>query len=221
VGRLRGGVSGALTHIKSKAARGSSAAGASSSSPSAAGTGTGTGTGTGAGAGTGTGPAGGPASAASPTAAAAPGASSGGTSGVATPPSGPSPFASPRFSAPLDPSLTANDAPCWVCFADTIVDEAVLLHCGHAGLCLECADNLWRRQLPCPMCRQKVVLVAQVGNVQARHVDGKLVVLPQLPREPPPLSPPGAGGVHPPPPPSSYDSTPRDDPNRPLGDDEA
>ena len=72
------------------------------------------------------------------------------------------------------------------------------------------------------MCRQKVVLVAQVGNVQARHVDGKVVVSPQLPREPPPLSPPGAGGVspHPPPPPSSYDdSTPRD--LRPLGDEEA
>ena len=47
-------------------------------------------------------------------------------------------------------------APCWVCFADTIRDEAVLLHCGHAGLCLACADNLWRRRLTCPMCRHVI-----------------------------------------------------------------
>lgn len=115
------------------------------------------------------------------------------------------PVASPRVSTRLatprgggdqtDRSFNANTAPCWVCFADTIVDEAVLLHCGHAGLCLECADDLWRRQLPCPLCRQKVVLVAQVGNVQTRDIDGKLVVLPQLPREPPPLTPPSGAGI--------------------------
>ena len=105
--------------------------------------------------------------------------------------------------------LDTNDAPCWVCFADKIQDEAVLLHCGHAGLCLECADNLWRRQLPCPMCRQRVTLVAQVGNVQARNVDGKMVVSPQLPREPPAL--PGRN--------ASMNEHDQDE--RPLGDDEA
>jgi len=72
-----------------------------------------------------------------------------------------------------------EQSPCWVCFADTVNDEAVLLHCGHAGLCLSCADNLWRRRLNCPMCRQPISLVAKVGDTVA--VDGKLVVSPSLP----------------------------------------
>ena len=71
---------------------------------------------------------------------------------------------------------------CWVCFEGSA--EAVLLQCGHAGLCLNCAENLWRARSPCPMCRQPIDMFARVGEAMA--VDGKMVVAPQLPATPTP-----------------------------------
>jgi len=79
--------------------------------------------------------------------------------------------------------------PCWVCFEE-VANEAVLLHCGHSGLCLRCADNLWRRRLACPICRQPISLVCKVGDGDV--VEGKLVVSPQLPPEKDLVPPPSA-----------------------------
>ena len=76
--------------------------------------------------------------------------------------------------------LEANPKPsaeCWVCFEGDA--EAVLLHCGHAGLCLSCAENLWRTRAPCPMCREPIEVIARIG--EAVTVDGKVLVAPQLP----------------------------------------
>ena len=82
-------------------------------------------------------------------------------------------------AASEEPAFSQSETSCWVCFADEVADEAVLLHCGHAGLCLACADNLWRRRLPCPMCRKPIALIARVGDLVT--VDGKLVATPKLP----------------------------------------
>ena len=64
--------------------------------------------------------------------------------------------------------------------ADWHARQAVLLQCGHAGLCLKCAENLWRTRAPCPMCRQSIALIARLG--EAVTVDGKVVVSPSLPK---------------------------------------
>ena len=135
--------------------------------------------------------------------------SSSAAGGGSSTPKGSAADASPRAQqVPPPPQLQETDIPtdlveagqCWVCFADEIRDEAVILHCGHAGLCLVCADNLWRRRLPCPMCRQTISLVAKVGDM--RMVDGKLVVSPSLPTK-------EALAASQPPPPPSASSTER------------
>jgi len=78
----------------------------------------------------------------------------------------------------IEPDAEANQ--CWVCFEGPA--EAVLLQCGHAGLCLRCAENLWRTRASCPMCRQSIELIARLG--ESVTVDGKVVVTPTLPKPP-------------------------------------
>jgi hypothetical protein len=65
---------------------------------------------------------------------------------------------------------------CFIC-ADNQPD-AVLLECGHAGMCVECSYQLFRTRGPqCPMCRDVVVHVMRVTRpaadgetVRVRHV---------------------------------------------------
>ena len=78
-----------------------------------------------------------------------------------------------------------DGAGCWICLRDDVPADAVLLHCGHGGICLDCAKHLWNRRAPCPMCRASIELIAKVGD--GVHVDDKLVVTPTLP--PPPDTP--------------------------------
>lgn len=85
------------------------------------------------------------------------------------------PDAKRRSFETIEPDAEANQ--CWVCFEGPA--EAVLLQCGHAGLCLECAENLWRTRASCPMCRQTIELIARLGDTMT--VDGKVVVAPSLP----------------------------------------
>ena len=79
-------------------------------------------------------------------------------------------------------SADEGSGTCWLCYQEDIQPEAVLLHCGHGGLCLSCASDLWRRRLTCPMCRTPIDLIARIGD--SVTVDGKLVVSPQLPPKP-------------------------------------
>ena len=67
--------------------------------------------------------------------------------------------------------------PCWLCFEGEA--DSVILHCGHAGICFSCAERLWRRRQPCPMCRNAITLVAKVGDEMT--IDGKRVVAPRMP----------------------------------------
>jgi len=77
----------------------------------------------------------------------------------------------------------AEEAGCWICLRDDAPAEAVLLHCGHGGICIDCAANLWKRRAVCPMCRAPIELVAKVGDVRV-HVDDKLVVSTAMPPRP-------------------------------------
>mmetsp|Transcript_31096 Transcript_31096/g.91176 ORF Transcript_31096/g.91176 Transcript_31096/m.91176 type:complete len:164 (-) Transcript_31096:533-1024(-) len=51
---------------------------------------------------------------------------------------------------------------CWICF--TGPREAVLLHCGHGGICYACAERCWKlRPRVCPLCRERVAGIARVA----------------------------------------------------------
>jgi len=63
----------------------------------------------------------------------------------------------------MDCSATdGGGAECWICF--TGPREAVLLSCGHGGICYPCAERCWKmRPRVCPLCREKVVGIAKVA----------------------------------------------------------
>mmetsp|Transcript_20946 Transcript_20946/g.66086 ORF Transcript_20946/g.66086 Transcript_20946/m.66086 type:complete len:489 (+) Transcript_20946:71-1537(+) len=61
-------------------------------------------------------------------------------------------FLAARGGSSLD--MVESEQRCFVCFES--LPDAVLLECGHAGMCVECATNLLRRQGgqgSCPICR--------------------------------------------------------------------
>ena len=61
---------------------------------------------------------------------------------------------------------------CWICWQDP--PTAVLMECGHGGLCTPCAERCWRKRPHlCPMCRQRITMVVQVG--EERTVDGQVL----------------------------------------------
>lgn len=51
---------------------------------------------------------------------------------------------------------------CWICFEGP--REAVLLNCGHGGICYACAERCWKlRPRVCPLCRARVMGIAKVA----------------------------------------------------------
>merc|ERR1711920_503694 len=52
---------------------------------------------------------------------------------------------------------------CFICYVEA--PDAVLLECGHAGLCTECADHLVERRpgrAACPICRSPILAVLRL-----------------------------------------------------------
>ncbi|KAM3138606.1 hypothetical protein pb186bvf_009358 [Paramecium bursaria] len=49
---------------------------------------------------------------------------------------------------------------CIICFDKT--PDAVLMNCGHGGLCYDCAIDLWKRKQVCYLCRDQIDSVLQV-----------------------------------------------------------
>jgi hypothetical protein len=43
---------------------------------------------------------------------------------------------------------------CFVCMENP--QDAVLLDCGHSGICVACASRLWERDRHCPLCREGI-----------------------------------------------------------------
>ncbi len=63
---------------------------------------------------------------------------------------------------------------CWICCQGE--REAVLLECGHGGICFSCALRCARKRPPlCPMCRSPIQQIVRIAG-PATLVDGELVV---------------------------------------------
>ena len=59
----------------------------------------------------------------------------------------------------------ADAGTCWICCVNAC--DAVLLECGHGGLCMECANRCWKQPKRrgggiCPMCRAPITFVVKV-----------------------------------------------------------
>ena len=54
-----------------------------------------------------------------------------------------------------------------VCVICTDAPRAVVFGCGHALCCRSCAEELQRRRLPCPVCRQPLGRLVAAAGVPA------------------------------------------------------
>eukprot|EP00299_Pterocystis_sp_00344_P008662 c3373_g1_i1.p1 GENE.c3373_g1_i1~~c3373_g1_i1.p1 ORF type:complete len:477 (+),score=90.38 c3373_g1_i1:147-1577(+) len=56
-----------------------------------------------------------------------------------------------------------DDSCCYICMGNP--SQAVILECGHSGLCFDCACQLIRKpDAQCPLCRQPISLVLQLAS---------------------------------------------------------
>ena len=63
---------------------------------------------------------------------------------------------------------------CWICCVGG--RDAVLLECGHGGICFACAQKCARQRPPlCPMCRQRISRIVQLAGTE-EVVDGEVIV---------------------------------------------
>jgi hypothetical protein len=53
-----------------------------------------------------------------------------------------------------------DDTKCFVCWLQE--SDAILLDCGHAGICVDCALKLWAETRRCPLCRQPFAAIMHV-----------------------------------------------------------
>ena len=84
-----------------------------------------------------------------------------------------------RITSTMDDVTCLDHDLCYLC-SDRPAD-AVLIECGHGGLCAECADSLWRRGAhqpagrSCPLCRQTFIGIMRIVS----ETDGVAQVEPQ------------------------------------------
>eukprot|EP00828_Plagiopyla_frontata_P030454 TRINITY_DN3966_c0_g1_i3.p2 TRINITY_DN3966_c0_g1~~TRINITY_DN3966_c0_g1_i3.p2 ORF type:complete len:131 (+),score=13.63 TRINITY_DN3966_c0_g1_i3:3-395(+) len=50
-----------------------------------------------------------------------------------------------------------QNAQCLICFDK--YPDAVLMECGHGGVCRECAEDIWKKSSECYLCRQKITSI--------------------------------------------------------------
>eukprot|EP00291_Cryptomonas_curvata_P026865 CAMPEP_0172175416 /NCGR_PEP_ID=MMETSP1050-20130122/14214_1 /TAXON_ID=233186 /ORGANISM="Cryptomonas curvata, Strain CCAP979/52" /LENGTH=268 /DNA_ID=CAMNT_0012847513 /DNA_START=18 /DNA_END=821 /DNA_ORIENTATION=+ len=72
-----------------------------------------------------------------------------------------------RHQAEL-PDPAEDGSTCIVCMERP--SDAVLLECGHSGLCVECATALWDQARRCPLCRQSFAAVMRIVAREASSV---------------------------------------------------
>lgn len=65
---------------------------------------------------------------------------------------------------PTPPPTPQSGIMCYVCMERQAT--AMLLDCGHAGLCLPCAKRLLASTRTCPLCRNPISRVMQVDIVE-------------------------------------------------------
>mmetsp|Transcript_1234 Transcript_1234/g.1625 ORF Transcript_1234/g.1625 Transcript_1234/m.1625 type:complete len:377 (+) Transcript_1234:68-1198(+) len=84
----------------------------------------------------------------------------------------------PSFSEDLEQGEDSptNSSLCYICYVAP--RDAVLMECGHAGVCFSCAQKLAvRHPRSCPICRQPISTVLKLSTHDRRHKDSKVLVL--------------------------------------------
>lgn len=70
--------------------------------------------------------------------------------------------------------LEDGDGTCWICC--TAPANAVLMECGHGGICVSCATQCWKKKPPlCPLCRSRIIMVVKIDEPDEQgivRVDG-------------------------------------------------
>lgn len=77
----------------------------------------------------------------------------------------------PLFSGADDDDAGDGDASCSICMDRA--PEAILLECGHGGLCMPCADSLWDQGPEgrlCPMCRKPITGIVKIVSEHGSEV---------------------------------------------------
>ena len=75
---------------------------------------------------------------------------------------------------PSDETDLGEGQVCWICVSGP--RDAVLLECGHGGICYGCAERCVRKRPPlCPMCRQRISCVVRLDGPE-EQIDGQVVV---------------------------------------------
>ena len=57
-------------------------------------------------------------------------------------------------------SLTLNEKECLICLEQDA--DAILMDCGHGGVCYNCALEIWKASSECHLCREKIKSVYQL-----------------------------------------------------------
>jgi hypothetical protein len=71
--------------------------------------------------------------------------------------------------SPAIPSSENNESnTCVVCWERE--SNAILLECGHSGICVECAGKLWDDSRLCPLCRQGFAGVMRITSCTSSTV---------------------------------------------------
>ena len=60
----------------------------------------------------------------------------------------------------------SDEATCYVCMA--MPASAILLECGHVGICLDCAVRLCATTRRCPLCRKPISRVREIEIITVR-----------------------------------------------------
>ncbi len=71
---------------------------------------------------------------------------------------------------PPDSTTTSaddEDDPCIVCMERPA--DAILLECGHGGLCVTCSTVLWSHSRHCPLCRQEFAAIMRIVARETRR----------------------------------------------------
>jgi hypothetical protein len=74
------------------------------------------------------------------------------------------------------PSLSLSPEPVPTCYICMIQEStAVLIECGHSGICLTCARKLWNSTRRCPLCQRETLAILAISS---GGYDGLVSVMP-------------------------------------------
>jgi hypothetical protein len=76
----------------------------------------------------------------------------------------------------IAPHQSSGEDACFICMEKP--QDAVLLECGHSGLCVTCASMLWERERRCPLCRKRIAGIMRIILEEQLHEDSSKVRAP-------------------------------------------